>query len=242
MPSPNNGQPVPPPGYILEVNPPPGYVLDTPQTVQVALPNQILQQVLDENKGLAKNFNTGNTSVVLADPQRSERGLKERGGLEFWDKGDKGDDDYPSPDPSKNVLEIYSDDLKKNPEALKQAIYGDLMHGMAADPYWKNLRTSFMQNFTKQELERQQQKNTWWNDVNGEVGDDSPSEKFGPTYDAYIRGWIGNEGEGRQGQEESGNTMYSPEQLNVLQKMTDYLKTGENPESPPPVKPALPNP
>ncbi len=181
----------------------------------------VLQRVLKENPGLAKNFNSDNTSVVFADPKRSQRGLKERGGLEFWSPDDKGDPDFPHPSPGKNVLEIYSSDLKNNPQALKQAVYGDLMHGMSSDPYWNGLRTEFMKSFTPQEIKRQERHQTWWDDVNGS------KDKNGPTYDAYLRGWIANEGQGRQGQEKSGNTMYSPKQIQILQKMQDYLKTGK---------------
>ena len=69
------------------------------------------------------------------------------------------------------------------------------MHGMSNDQYWKGLREQFMQSFTPQKLKRQAQHQTWWNDVNG-----SKSTLGAPTYDAYIRGWIANEGEGKEGQ------------------------------------------
>jgi hypothetical protein len=222
--------PTPPDGYQLDpVTPPMGYQLDqVPLQQDTDLPvenplHPVLQQVLDENPGLSKNFSAENTSLVLADPERSQRGLKERGGLEFWNQGDKGEGDYPSPDPSKNVLEIYSDDLKKDPKLLKQAIYGDLMHGMANDPYWKGIRTEFMQNFTPEELKRQEQHQAWYDDVN------NSSDKFGPTYDAYIRGVLANDAGWKQGQKESGNTMYSRKQIQILHKMHEYLKTGKEP-------------
>lgn len=187
----------------------------------------VLQEVLKEYPGLAKTFNTGNTTVVFATGDRSRRGLRERGGLEYWSSTEKGTADFPSPAPGKNVLEIYSDELKKNPKALKLAIYGDLMHGMSNDPYWKGLREQFMQSFTPQELKRQAQHQTWWNDVNG-----SKEPLGAPTYDAYIRGWIANEGEGKKGQAESGNTMYSPKQIHILQQMQDYLRTGKAQSNP----------
>lgn len=187
--------------------------------------NPVLSQVLSEYPGFSKTFNTGNTSVVFAQGDRAKRGLKERGGLEFWFPHDKGNSDFPSPSPGKNVLEIYSDDLRNNPTALKQAIYGDLMHGMTHDPYWNGLRTQFMQNFTPQELRRQAQHKTWWDDVNGS------KDRNSPTYDAYLRGWITNEGEGREGQKKSNDTMYSPKQIQLLQQMENYLKTGNNPTS-----------
>lgn len=182
----------------------------------------ILQQVLEENPGLAKNFNTDNTSLVFANGKRSQQGRKERGELEYWFPTDKGTPSFPSPVPGKNVIEVYSDDLKNDPKALKEAVYGDLMHGMASDPYWKKLRNEFMQNFTPQERERQAQRKTWWDDVNT-----SKTPLGSPTYDAYIRGWITNEGEGKKGQIKSKDTMYSPKQIQILHKMENYLKTGK---------------
>jgi hypothetical protein len=182
----------------------------------------VLQQVLKQYPGLAKNFNAQNTLGVLASGDRASRGLKERGGLEFWPPTEKGTADFPSPAPGKNVLEVYDSKLENSPDALKQAVYGDLMHGMVADPNWNNLRTQFMQGFTPQEQQRQQQHQTWYDDVNrskGPVGD--------PTYDAYIRGWLADEGGGKQGQQEFKGTMYSPQQLQELNQMQEYLDTGK---------------
>ena len=187
----------------------------------------VLQQVLKQYPGLAKNFNLQNTLAVLASSDRAQRGLKERGELEFWPpegepvaKG--GDPSFPTPQLGKNVLEIYDKSLENSPAALKQAIYGDLMHGMSSDPYWNGLRAQFMQNFTPQEQQRQNEHETWWGDVNGDR-----HERGNPTYDAYIRGWIADEGGGKQGQQESGGTMYSPQQLQELKQMQDYLNTGK---------------
>ncbi len=94
------------------------------------------------------------------------------------------------------------------------------MHGMAADPYWNGLRNQFMQSFTPQELKRQEQHKTWWDDVN------KTKDRNGPTYDAYIRGVLANDGDWKQGQRESGGTMYSPKQMRILEQMQNYLKTG----------------
>ena len=189
----------------------------------------VLQQVLKQYPGLAKNFNAQNTLGVLATGDRAQRGLKERGGLEFWPPDEKGTADFPSPAPGKNVLEVYDPKLEANPVNLKQAVYGDLMHGMAADPNWNSLRTRFMQGFTPQEQQRQAQGKTWWEDVNGSKG---PAGN--PTYDAYIRGYIADEGGGKQGQQESGGTMYSPQQIQELKQMQDYLNTGKAAQTTPP--------
>lgn len=93
---------------------------------------------------------------------------------------------------------------------------------MARDPHWSDLRNQFMQNFTPQELQRQQQGKTWWDDVNGS------KDRNGPTYDAYIRGVLANDGQWEAGQKQSGGTMYSQKQLQILKKMQDYLKTGRS--------------
>lgn len=182
----------------------------------------VLQQVLKQYPGLAKNFNAQNTLGVLASGDRAQRGLKERGGLEFWPLTEQGTADFPSPAPGKNAIEVYDPKLENNPVSLKQAVYGDLMHGMAADPNWNSLRAQFMQGFTPEEQQRQQQHQTWWDDVNGSKG---PAGN--PTYDAYIRGWLADEGGGKQGQQESKGTMYSPQQLQELKQMQDYLNTGK---------------
>jgi len=186
----------------------------------------VLQQVLKQYPGMAKNFNAQNTFGVLASGDRAQRGLKERGGLEFWPPTEQGTADFPSPAPGKNVLEVYDPKLEANPVDLKRAVYGDLMHGMTADPNWNSLRTQFMQGFTPQEQQRQQQHQTWWDDVNGSKG---PAGN--PTYDAYIRGWLADEGGGKQGQQESGGTMYSPQQIQELKQMQDYLDTGKAQQS-----------
>lgn len=190
-------------------------------------PESILRNVLSSNKGLSSVYNPNDVSVVMADPSRTTLAKKYNpgSGLEFWPSTEQGDSNFPRPSGTsgKTVLEIYDPSLARNPQELKTAIYGDLLHGMSKNPYWKGLRDQFMQNFTPEELKRQQQGKTWWDDVN------SSKEKFGPTYDAYLRGWLVNEGNGRQGQSRSGNTMYSPKQLQILQQMQNFLSSGEVP-------------
>lgn len=185
----------------------------------------ILSQVLNENKGLAKTFTPDNTQVVFADPDRTATARQRMGNpqLEYWPSTEGGEDGWKHPAPGKNALEIYSDELRKDPEALKQAIYGDLLHGMASDPYYKKQREEFMRNFTPEERERQAKKRAWWDDVNSEK-----SKQDGPTYDAYIRGYLGADAESaREGQKKSGNTMYSPKQLAILGDLQKYIRDGD---------------
>jgi hypothetical protein len=184
--------------------------------------NLLLEQVLEENKGLAGTHNKDNTKVVFADQDRIAKAKKLMGNpkLEYWPDTEGGTPDWPHPEKGKHVLEVYDESLKDDPNALKNAIYGDLIHGMSRDPYFARLKSEFMQSFTPEELERQAKKRTWWEDVNGPG--DNPAR-----YDAYIRGWLGGDAESaREGQEKSGNTMYSPKQIEILRMMEDYIKNG----------------
>lgn len=192
-------------------------------------PDSILKSVLSQYPGLASVYNPNNVQVVIADPTRRAAAQKYNAGsqLEFWPSSEAGSKDFPRPAnmEGKSILEIYSPQLAANPDQLRGAIYGDLLHGMSSNPYWTGLRSQFMQNFTPQELKRQQGKQTWWDDVNNSKG-----VPFGPTYDAYIRGYLtpGDEQTSAlQGQKESGNTMYSPKQMEILKAMQDFLRTGK---------------
>lgn len=190
-------------------------------------PDSILRSVLAKHPGLASVYGGGDVAVTIADPERTRLAGKYDPGskLEFWPSTETGTAQFPRPANTngKTVLEIYAPQLAKNPAQLRTAIYGDLLHGMSKNPYWKSLRTQFMQSFTPQELKRQREGKTWWDDVNGS------KDRFGPTYDAYIRGWLANQGDPHQGQAQSGDTMYSPRQLQILQQMENFLATGRVP-------------
>ena len=187
-----------------------------------------LTSVLSKNKALAKTFNPDNTVVIMAPSDRvdARKGTDEEDSqLEFWRPGDEGGPDFPRPKgyDDKTILEIYDPQLQTNPARLRDAIYGDLLHGMSADPYYNSLRDQFKDSFTPQELKRISSKQSWWDDANGAgVG------KL-PTIDAYIRGWLspGEHDSATQGQKESKGTMYSPKQIEILEKMAHYIKTGE---------------
>lgn len=193
-------------------------------------PESVLHSVLSQYPGFSATYNPNNVQVVLADPTRRSLAGKYNAGsqLEFWPPSETGTAQFPRPANAagKSVLEIYSPQLAANPGQLRDAIYGDLLHGMTSNPYWRGLRAQFMQNFTPEELKRQGERQTWWDDVNHSKG-----APFGPTYDAYFRGWLtpGSQehASALQGQKQYGNTMYSPKQLEILQEMQNYLRTGK---------------
>jgi hypothetical protein len=199
----------------------------TPQQPGQVLPADVLNQVLEEYKGLAKVHNSDNTQVIFADPERTQKAHQMMGqvGLEYWPSTESGTKDWAHPSKGKNVLEIYADDLKNNPDKLKQAVYGDLMHGMVNDPYYAKLRDEFKNNFTPQEKRRILARKSWWEDANnGKVNSTAAT-------DAYIRGWLGSDSDSaREGQKKSGGSMYSKKQLEILKKMENYIKTGADGE------------
>jgi hypothetical protein len=184
--------------------------------------NDVLNQVLDENKGLARVHNMDNTQVMYASPERIKAAFANgsAGGLEYWPANEKGMPQFPHPlGGGKNVLEIYDNELKSNSAKLKNAIYGDLIHGMVNDPTWSNMREQFKSNYTPQEMQRIKSKQSWWDDANGKDANDMA------VHDAYIRGWLNDSG--RQGQQHYGGTMYSPKQLQLLEQMKNYIRTGK---------------
>jgi len=202
---------------------------DPTQNPQLDQGNTILRNILQENKGLAKVHSPENTNVVFASPERQEAAKKYFNGaaahLEYWPSDETGEPEknWIHPSPGKNTLEVYNPKLQQDPTLLKGAIYGDLMHGMSRDATYNNYRNEFMNNFTPEELERQRTKTTDWLDVN-----QSNNPVGHPTYDAYIRGWLGDDAKyARQAQQKFNNTMYSPKQLELLDKMQSYIKTGK---------------
>jgi hypothetical protein len=174
-----------------------------------------LNEVLKNNPGLSKVFNLDNTRVMVAPPQRVRPGS-----LEFWSPDEPGTPDLPHPTgDGKTVLEIYDRNLMNDPEALKNAIYGDLLHGMHKDAHYNKLRTEFIKSYTPEEKGRIANKQSWWEDANGANANEMA------IHDAYIRGWLNDSG--IEGQKASGGTMYSPQQLEVLDRMKRYISTGQ---------------
>lgn len=195
-------------------------------------PDAILEQVLKENKALGRVHNIDDTKVIFASPERTAGQNKYNGGggIEYWPREESGLPAHPHPNGGKTkVLEVFSDELKNNPELLKKAVYGDLLHGMTkADPYWAQMRTEFANSFTPEEKARINAKRSWWEDANGEGGGMGAL----PTIDAYMRGYLNENDVAMQGQKQFGGTMYSPRQIEILNNLGNYIKTGETNNQP----------
>jgi hypothetical protein len=181
-------------------------------------PDVILQGVLTENPGLAKVFNPKNTSVIFAKPDRLQQ-LKQQGmqenQLEYWPPQETGTPAFPRPTGTKgHVLEIYRKDLMTDSNKLKQAIYGDLLHGMSGDPYFAALKKEFVANYTPETKAFEAKQNRGGNPE--------------AVNDMYIRGWLSPDerDEFRKNQAQSGK-VYSPRQIQILNEMKRYISTGQ---------------
>jgi hypothetical protein len=189
-------------------------------------PNQVLYQVLSENKGLAKVHSPEDTVVMFASPARTKAAAKSNaaegndfgaGHLEYWPKDEEGTKGYPHPTGGgKTVLEIFDPELMKDPVALKQAIRGDLIHGMVNDPEFSKLRKDFTSSYTPETLQFEQT-------LGGKMNNS--------RHDAYIRGMLNPDKEDEFGKmhQKYGN-LYSPKQIEALGKMQQYIKDGKLPK------------
>src|SRR6266436_990920 len=181
-------------------------------------PRAILDKVFKEYKGLAKNFSHENTKVVFSDKDRAKRAP---GHLEYWPPDEEGSKELPRPKgyDGKHVLEIYDENLQNNPEQLRGAIVGDLLHGMRADPNYESMRQEFTQNY------KPNVKKFLDNLKMTRFKNDRPDA----VDDMYIRGMLSpaeEQGEFKTEQKER----YSPQQMQTLNKMGTYIKTGEVPQ------------
>jgi hypothetical protein len=192
-------------------------------------PDEALKEVLKENPGLANIHSTDSTVVIFADKDRvkaakdsmAAEGFDGPGGLEYWPKEEEGTPGYGHPAKGKVALEIYSDELMSDKDKLKEAIRGDLLHGMKKDPTFKNLWDEFKDSYTPETKAWLKSKAKAGGDASGGIDRDS-------THDAFIRGYLNPDeaDEWRKGQEQSG-TVYSPKQLDILDKMETYIRTGK---------------
>jgi hypothetical protein len=178
--------------------------------------NQILLDILRENKGMGNVFSPENTSIIFSNPERTSKAGRRQ--LEYWPPSETGTPGFPRPEgySGKHILEVYSEFLRKNPQFLKQAVYGDMLHGLGdEDKKFALLRNQFTQNYTpttQHMISRLLQQ-----------GDNRRS-----IDDMYIRGWISPDArdEFRKAQA-SGENRYSPQQLKILQDIQNYVKTGK---------------
>jgi hypothetical protein len=177
--------------------------------------DKTLTDVLSTNKGYSKIFSPENTKVILAPKERMRQGYGE-----FWPVSESGTKELPHPSPGKNVIEIYDPTLMTDQIRLQRHIEGELYHGMKDDPNFNKMREEFKVNYTPSETERIKSGNSWWSDANT----DKNSNVDAAIHDAYIRGI--NDPSVQEGLQK-GQLEYSPKQREILNKMQNYIKTGQ---------------
>ncbi|MDD5524364.1 MAG: hypothetical protein PHV90_03910 [Smithella sp.] len=175
--------------------------------------DRVLAEVLSTNKGYAKAFSPENTKVIIAPEERKRKGYGE-----FWPVDEPGTPDLPHPMPGKHVIEIYDPTIMSNQQRLSRHIEGELYHGMKNDQTFNKMREDFKANYAPEEINRMKQGRSWWSDANGKGASDAA------IHDAYIRGV--NDPSYLEGIK-SGQLQYSPKQLDILNRMQNYIKTGQ---------------
>jgi hypothetical protein len=160
--------------------------------------------------------------VINETPERKALRDKLPGGnpgySETWKADEEGWPGLPHPDPGNNVIEIYDPEIQKDPEKQKQSVFGEGFHLMHDDPEYQKLWNEFKDNYSPEEAENIKNKRGGYKDANGEQSNPVA------THDAYIRGWF-TEPDVMKWQKESGNTLYSPKQVEILKKIGDYIET-----------------
>lgn len=201
---------------------------------------KVFDDILNEYPRLSSVFNNENTKISLANARRQELNKKLGGGgsLETWFPDDKGPEGFPHPSLGKWNFEIYDKNIYNDPNALKTAIYLDMIHGMKKDPEFYKLRQQFNQSWTPQELEFIKSK------YNKEANEGESFAQYvdRTVLDGYLRGGLNpmddqslQNGKYKdeyaqlfRGQiQENGKPIdpYSKTQRDIIKKMQEYLKS-----------------
>lgn len=190
------------------------------QTLQGGRDGQIdVSGLLKNYPALNKVYNQSNLVVI---PQR--QGVAGQGQLEFYPPFETGTPEAPHPAFGKHAIEIYNKELlaKGNEHYRDQAILGDLLHGMRADPQWNLYRNQFTNSFTPKQLEFIQK-----NNVEGAAGTEKTLQQHldHSVTDAFIRSQIVDYMGGNAEWKQPG--LFTPEQTSIVNTMRNYLQTGK---------------
>jgi len=151
---------------------------------------QLVNDLFEENPWM-KDVYGGADNVHLVDSSKDPERLKANiggGGIEFYPESEPGLPEIPNPDFGKKTrLEIFSEDLANDPEALKSAVYLDLFHGITTHPKFKPYTDQIKNSFTPKQK-------AWHDEQALELGIDINSpEDMDAFYDRvvtpkYLRG------------------------------------------------------
>jgi len=151
---------------------------------------QLVNDLFEENPWMEDVYG-GADNVHLVDSSKDPERLKSNtggGGIEFYPESEPGLPEIPNPDFGKKTrLEIFSEDLANDPEALKSAVYLDLFHGITTHPKFKPYTDQIKNSFTPKQK-------AWHDEQALELGIDINSpEDMDAFYDRvvtpkYLRG------------------------------------------------------
>jgi hypothetical protein len=179
----------------------------------------MLADIINKYPAMQNVYDLNKTKVMYGTPERIIASKIHGGGgyLEYWPQEEEGLPQFPHPSPGNTVLEIYNQEMMNNPIMMRSMIYGDLLHGMPKDKNWADMRERFIQNYRPETLqfeESQGRPGGWGKD----------DENRYSRHDAYIRAKMVPPG--TQGYTGWNDDLYSPEQMNILKQMQNYLQTG----------------
>lgn len=191
-------------------------------------PDLLLRQILGEDKGFSSEYNPNNVQAIDAPPARGILNKKYGGGggIEYWPPQETGTANFPRPEGTngKTILEIYDPALESNPEQLKGAIYGDLLHGMDNDPKWKSLVNKFVQNY-KPDIQKFNN-GPLYKRLLASPGGGTPAQVRKSINDMYIRGLLAPD-EAHGEFQQNKTKRYSAAQLKIIEQMRNYIQTGK---------------
>ena len=196
---------------------------DNPVTMEDIDFDEIVQDIYKEYPILAQyNFK------VVDSRNRPERNTG-RGSLEYFPKGEED----ASPDLDRNVIELYSPELNTT-DRLKSAIFGDMLHAMDNEE-WKGMKNEV---YNIRSPEHVKIDENAYKTITKEMRNKTPIMERNPDYepvmedwenrsrkDAYVRGYLAPDYRAESDPEYRWS--YSPEQIETLEKMKEYLKSRE---------------
>ena len=177
----------------------------------------IINEVAKEHPGLKKAL--GGLTLINETPER-KKGREEYGladaGSETWLNGNEGDKTYLHPNKGKgNYIEFFKEQSR---DEMKNSVLGESFHLLHNDPEYQKLWNKFKNNYTPEEAGKIAKRKGAFKDAN------SPGASENAKNDAYVRAFF-NEPDVMKWQKESGNTMYSPKQLEILEQMKKHIDT-----------------
>jgi hypothetical protein len=181
----------------------------------------VIDEVLKERPGLSPALK--GLTLIQETPSRRDARLKYglEGHSETWLHGDEGDGTYLHPNKGQgNYIEFFD---KLNRDEQKNAVIGEAFHLMHNDFEYQKLWNEFKNSYSPEESTRMAMGRGAFLDAN------SPGANDYAKHDAYVRAFF-NEPDVMKWQKQSGNTMYSPHQMVILNKMSNYINGKPNNE------------